>query len=52
MDRKRSTDGQIVCAPRQTEAGTPTRVATFTFVDLSQRPRGFEQMCQCERDTH
>jgi hypothetical protein len=51
MDRKRSTDEQIVYAPRQTEAGTPTRVATFTSVDLSQRPRGFEQMNKCGRDT-
>jgi hypothetical protein len=52
MKRKMYTEEQIAYAPRQTEAGTPTMGATFTFVDLSRRPRRFEQMCECERDTH
>ncbi len=52
MEQKRYTDEQIAPTPRQTEAGTPARGATFTFVDLSRRPRGFEQMCKCERGTH
>ena len=52
MKRKMYTEEQIAYAPRQTEAGTPTRGATFTFVDLPRRPRRFEQTCKCERGTH
>ncbi len=52
MERKMSTDEQIAYAPRQIEAGTPTRGARFTFVDLSRRPGGFEHMCKCVCGTH
>ena len=52
MKRKMYTEVQIAYPPRQTEAGTPTRGATFPFVDVSRRRRGFEQMCKCERGTH
>jgi hypothetical protein len=52
MKRKMYTEEQIAYAPRQTEAGTPTRGATFTFVDLSRRPRRFEQMCEWVAPMH
>jgi hypothetical protein len=52
MEQKRYTDEQIASTPRQTEAGTPTRGATFTFVDLSRMPRGLNKCVNVNAPMH